>query len=75
MDTDIECGSDSSVHVRLSTPVGEPLMSTSDYSVYELPEIDSSESFIESTLVPRCYTTQAPSVRTRKRETCLSASK
>ena len=48
MDTDIECGSDSSVHVRLSTPIGEPLMSTSDYSVYELPEIDSSESFIES---------------------------
>ncbi len=42
MDTDIECGSDSSIHTRMSTPIGETLLSTSDYSVFELPDVDNS---------------------------------
>lgn len=60
MATDSECASDSSVNVPMcSTPIGETLMSTSDYSVYELPEIDSSESsrnvsaLVQDAILPR----------------------
>ena len=42
METDTDVGSDTSL--RMSTPIGEQLLSTSDYSLYELPDLNEGSS-------------------------------
>ena len=42
METDTDIGSDTSL--RMSTPIGEQLLSTSDYSLYELPDLNEGSS-------------------------------